>query len=78
MIMIDVRTPEEHRAGHVPSSVNLPLDQIAAGETPAVDLQEKIVVYCRSGARSEQAKQLLERQGFTNVTNGGGIGDIAV
>jgi rhodanese-related sulfurtransferase len=30
-----------------------------------------IVVFCRSGSRSGQAKSILEQNGFTNVTNGG-------
>ena len=75
MLLIDVRTPEEHTQGHVPSSINLPLDLIAQGHMPAASLDEKIVLYCRSGNRSEQAKQLLEMYGFTNVTNGGGYND---
>lgn len=76
MIIIDVRTPAEFATGHVGSAINLPLDQIAAGVMPDVDLDEKIVVYCRSGGRAENAKQILEFNGFTNVTNAGGLTDM--
>ena len=76
MILIDVRTPEEYQSGSVPSAINLPLDRIVEGEMPSVELSEKIVVFCRSGARSEQAKSILEMNGFANVTNGGGVHDV--
>lgn len=77
MIIIDVRTPEEFVTGHVGSAVNLPLDQIAAGIFPDVDLGEKIVLYCRSGGRAENAKQILEFNGYTHVTNAGGLHDVS-
>ena len=72
-LVVDVRTPEEFAARHFPGAVNIPFDQIGGrtGELGALD--RPIVVYCRSGRRSGIAKRTLEKAGFTNVTNGGGL-----
>ncbi|CAM3401252.1 Rhodanese-related sulfurtransferase [Flavobacterium longum] len=68
--LVDVRTPSEYASGHVKGSVNIPLDQI---QNQLVKFKGKpeIVVFCRSGMRSSQAKSILERNGFNNVINGG-------
>jgi phage shock protein E len=71
---IDVRTPQEYRAGHIPGSVNVPLDRIDEIEIAAPDRHAKLFVYCLSGARSESACAHLVRIGYTNVYNIGGIG----
>ncbi len=68
--LVDVRTPGEFADGHVPGSVNIPLDSIQANLDKFRN-KENIVVFCRSGNRSGQAKSILERNGFNNVTNGG-------
>ena len=73
---IDVRTAEEFKAGHFPESINLPLDKIESGEFPTVAKNTTIYLYCRSGNRSSQAKQLLEKAGFTNVKDLGGLEDV--
>ena len=71
--VIDVRTDEEFRQGHLPGAVNIPYDQVPSrlGELPA-DKTRPIVLYCRSGRRSGIAKQSLEALGFTNAINAGG------
>lgn len=74
-IMIDVRTPDEYRDGHIEGAVGIPLVSIPA--TAARRLPDKdapIYAYCLSGARSAQACRELERQGYTNVVNMGGVG----
>lgn len=68
--LVDVRTPAEFAEGNVPGSVNIPLDQVQNQLTKFKN-HENIVVFCRSGNRSGQAKAILEQNGFTNVTNGG-------
>ena len=68
--LVDVRTPAEFAEGHVNGSVNIPLDQIQ-NQLTKFKGKENIVVFCRSGNRSSQAKSILEQNGFTNVTNGG-------
>lgn len=68
--LVDVRTPTEFDAGHVKGSVNIPLDRVAISLEKFKNKQN-IIVFCRSGNRSSQAKSILEKNGFTNVTNGG-------
>jgi rhodanese-related sulfurtransferase len=73
--LADVRTPSEFAEGNVQGSTNIPLDQIAANLNKFKG-KENIVVFCRSGNRSSQAKSILEQNGFTNVTNGGTWKDV--
>lgn len=76
-LAIDTRSPEEFASGHLPGAINIPHDQIEERWHelgPALD--REIVVYCKSGRRSEIAKQTLERLKFSNVTNGGGIAEL--
>lgn len=68
--LVDVRSPGEFADGNVKGSVNIPLDQVQKQLAKFKD-KESIVVFCRSGNRSSQAKSILEQNGFTNVTNGG-------
>jgi len=73
-LVIDVRTPGEFRSGAFPDAINIPLDELMAGKIDlGVDTEHEIIVYCASGARSAYAQQVLQRHGFSNVTNGGGI-----
>lgn len=69
-LLVDVRTPQEYADGHVEGSVNIPLNTIES-QLPKFKNHDSIVVFCRSGNRSSQAKSLLEKNGFTNVVNGG-------
>lgn len=68
--LVDVRTPGEFAEGHVKDSVNIPLDSVTSQIAQFKD-KKNIIVFCRSGNRSGQAKSILEQQGFTNVINGG-------
>lgn len=62
-IVLDVRTPEEFAAGHVPGAILIPHDELPArlGE---LDRSRWVLVYCRSGRRSGIAEQALEDAGF--------------
>ena len=68
--LVDVRTPGEFAEGHVKGSVNIPLDRVAS-QLSKFKNKKNIIVFCRSGARSGQAKSILAQNGFSNVTNGG-------
>jgi len=68
--LVDVRTPSEFASGSVKGAVNIPLDKIS-GQLSKFKGKKNIVVFCRSGNRSGQAKQILEKNGFQNVVNGG-------
>lgn len=72
-ILLDVRTPEEYGGGHIPGSKNLPLQQIEKITSIAEKKETPLFVYCQSGARSRQAVSLLQRMGYENVNNIGGM-----
>jgi phage shock protein E len=68
IVVIDVRTPEEYAAGHVPSAINIPhttIEQHLANFPASKD--QAILLYCRSGHRSGIAEQALTAAGFTNL-----------
>jgi len=75
-LWIDVRSAEEYDTAHVPGAVNIPYTEIAGriGEVTE-DKQALIYVYCRSGRRSGIAMDTLEAEGFSHVTNLGGLQD---
>ncbi|MET6999891.1 rhodanese-like domain-containing protein [Chitinophaga defluvii] len=69
-LLVDVRTAAEFAEGSVKGAVNIPLDKVPM-ELSKFKGKENIVVFCRSGNRSRQAKSILEQNGFQNVINGG-------
>lgn len=72
-ILLDVRTPQEYREGHIPGSKNVPLQAIDEVVSVAENKDTVLYVYCQSGARSRQATGMLQQMGYTNVNNIGGI-----
>ncbi len=73
-VILDVRTREEYAGGHIPGAICIPNETIGT-EKPAElpDLNQLILVYCRSGNRSKQASEKLCAMGYTNVVEFGGI-----
>lgn len=76
-VVIDVRTKEEFEGGHLPKAINLPVDDIEANvakvrDAVGGDVSKPVAVYCAAGKRAERAKGILEKAGFSNVTNAGG------
>ncbi|WP_316637531.1 rhodanese-like domain-containing protein [uncultured Ruminococcus sp.] len=75
-IILDVRTEEEFKSGHIPNAICIPNETIAGGELGALkDKNQLILVYCRSGRRSKEAAQKLANLGYNNVKEFGGIID---
>lgn len=72
--LLDVRTPEEFKEGHVAGATNIPVQVL---ESRMAELSDKkdvdIVVYCRSGMRSAKAAAMLKEKGFTKVHDLGGM-----
>lgn len=68
--LVDVRTPGEFSGGSVKGAVNIPLDSIQ-NNLAKFKNKNNIIVFCRSGNRSGQAKSVLEANGIKNVVNGG-------
>mgnify|MGYP005852636051 CR=1 FL=1 len=74
--LIDVRTKGEYLAGHIGRAINIPLDEIERRIAEINALPKPLVLYCRSGARSGMATQMLRQAGVQDVHNGGGIADL--
>ena len=72
-VLLDVRTPQEYREGHIPGSKNLPLQTIDKVGSIVENKDTVLYIYCHSGARSRQAVSYLQHMGYTNVNNIGGI-----
>lgn len=69
--IIDVRTPGEFAEGHVPGSVNIPLDQLPHRLEEVQRMEPPLILCCRSGARSGAALDLLRAAGMQHISNGG-------
>jgi rhodanese-related sulfurtransferase len=69
--IIDVRTEMEYRTGHIPGSVNIPLDRLTL-HLGKLKKDTPIITCCASGMRSASARQIMRTNGFTEVYNGGG------
>ncbi|MBK9107400.1 MAG: rhodanese-like domain-containing protein [Saprospiraceae bacterium] len=70
-IILDVRTPAEFSGGHIPGSLNIPLQDLNK-KLSKLDKNKTIISCCASGMRSAAARKLLLENGFVNVYNGGG------
>jgi rhodanese-related sulfurtransferase len=69
-MLVDVRTPGEFAQGHPKGAINIPLNTLASNLNKFKNKKE-IVVFCRSGNRSSQAKSFLESNQISNVIDGG-------
>ncbi|WP_053942394.1 rhodanese-like domain-containing protein [Kallipyga gabonensis] len=74
-ILLDVRSDEEWNEGHLPGALHIPHDQIPQRAKEELPQDKPLFVYCRSGHRAGLAKKDLEKLGFTEVHNVGGILD---
>ena len=72
-VLLDVRTPQEYRQGHIPGSRNFPLGETDELEKQVPDRETPLFVYCLSGSRSGRAAGVLRRMGYKTVINIGGI-----
>lgn len=72
-VLLDVRTQQEYREGHVSTSKNVPLQSLTQVEKVVGDKNKPLFVYCYSGSRSSQAVRMLSKMGYANVKNIGGI-----
>lgn len=67
VVLIDVRTPQEHYEAHIPGSILMPLDTLrSVDKLPAGG---RHIIYCRSGKRSLTAIDILTAKGFKNLVD---------
>lgn len=68
--IIDVRSPQEYKEGHIDGAISIPDYQIKKEIKKKIpNKDELIVVYCTTGHRSQNSQKTLENMGYTNVYN---------
>ena len=73
-VLIDVRTDSEWNEGYIETAIHIPLDRILEEiESLMVNKEQMIYLYCRSGNRSGKAEKALQKLGYANAKNIGGI-----
>ena len=73
-VIVDVRRPDEYAAGHIPGAICIPNESIGTEMPPGLpDVEQIILIYCRSGNRSKQAAQKLFDMGYKHIYEFGGI-----
>jgi phage shock protein E len=70
-LIVDVRSPEEYKTGHIKGSVNIPVDWLRNNPPQLKNKLTAVITCCASGMRSSLAKNILDAKGFSNVYNGG-------
>lgn len=69
-IIIDVRTSQEFKSGHIEKAKNIPVSELKSKINSIIKYKEKdVVLYCASGARSKAAANLLYKEGFKVIYN---------
>ena len=69
-ILLDVRSPQEYKEGHLENALNIPLYELERCCNCKLKNKEKVIlIYCQSGVRSKKAFKILKRNGFKNLYN---------
>lgn len=67
-ILIDVRSPQEYKEGHLEGSINFPLYDLERNSEKMIKNKENtIILYCQSGSRSKKALEILKKQGCSSL-----------
>ena len=69
-VIVDVRSKEEYKQGHIAGSLNIPLDTLQSNLSLLED-KKSVITCCASGMRSGMATTILKKNGNVNVYNGG-------
>ena len=73
-LVIDVRSPEEYKEGHIKFAINMPIDDFDKEMDSIKDFKDKnVVVYCNSGKKSAEVADKLVKAGFTKVFDAEGV-----
>ena len=72
-VLLDVRSDEEFSAGHIPGSINIPVERISGVEKIIMDHNVPVFIYCLRGTRSLRAAEMMRKSGYKNVKSIGGI-----
>ena len=74
-VIVDVRTPQEYKEGHIKNSLNIPLQQIGSRISTLKKKNKTVILCCKSGGRASSAKSILQKNGIKCV-NGGSWGGL--
>ncbi len=74
--LIDVRSPIEFNMGALDGAINMPISNFQS-LMDEIDDTKPVLLYCRTGARSEAVKNYLVQLGFAQVHNIGGLQQFA-
>lgn len=69
--LIDVRTPLEFNSGNVVGSINIPMNEVVQ-RLDEIKQLEPMIVFCKSGVRSQKVIDFLKENGVLEAENGGG------
>lgn len=76
--VLDVREPNEWEAGHIPGATLIPLGELG-NRMNEIPKDQEVLIVCRSGNRSAQARDILKSKGFNQVTSmAGGMNQWAI
>ncbi|MCU0442149.1 MAG: rhodanese-like domain-containing protein [Bacteroidia bacterium] len=70
-LIVDVRSKGEYAGGHIPGSINIPVDTLPQNLSKLKNKNQTIITCCASGMRSGAAKGMLKANGYQTVYNGG-------
>ena len=76
-VILDVRTEQEFKSGHVKGSINIPLDKLSKNLSK-LKKDKPVITCCASGMRSATAKHILKTSGFAEVFNAGSWSSIKI
>ncbi|QYJ79105.1 rhodanese-like domain-containing protein [Shewanella acanthi] len=74
--VIDVRSPEEFAAGHLPQAINVPLPVLEQWLAQVENRTQTFVLYCGAGIRAQKGCDIFKAKGFECVINGGSLNDM--
>ena len=67
-LIVDVRTPEEHKISRINNSININFyDEKFINMFKKIDHDKHVLIYCRSGRRSLEAVKILTDEGFGKI-----------
>ncbi len=72
--LIDIREPFEYSEGHIPSSKNIPMNNLIYNPDKYLDKNKEYYIVCQSGGRSSSTCKFLSKKGFNVINVSGGIG----
>lgn len=68
--LVDVRTREEFKNGHVAGSINIPIQELTTRLDELKVMKQPLILFCASGGRSANAAQYLKQLGYECINAG--------